>query len=238
MGNETNNKRYYWLKLEKNFFKDARIKKLRRLAGGDTYTIIYLKLMLLSIELEGKLVYEGIYPTFEEEMADKIDEYDKHLEDVKIAISWLQSEQILLPLEDGDYKFHNLPIGSETKNNIYKKQKRLEKFQSDSNQLPIDIDIEKDIDKDIELEKDNISKKKFSKPSLQDVQDYINEKNYHFSAEDFVNHYEAVGWKVGKSPMKDWRACCRTWESNYNKKNPKAQPSVDMMEYMKDWLDK
>ena len=45
-GNEINNKRYYWLKLDRHFFRDARIKKLRRIAGGDTYTIIYLKLML------------------------------------------------------------------------------------------------------------------------------------------------------------------------------------------------
>ena len=48
-GNEINGKRYFWLKLDRHFFNNARIKKLRRLAGGDTYTIIYLKLLLLSI---------------------------------------------------------------------------------------------------------------------------------------------------------------------------------------------
>lgn len=179
MGNDTNNKRYYWLKLEKNFFKDARIKKLRRLAGGDTYTIIYLKLMLLSLELEGKLVYEGIYPTFEEEMADKIDEYDKHLDDVRIAISWLQSEQILLPLDDGDFQFKHLLIGSETKNNVYKKQKRLEKFQSDSNQIPIILDNrDKSIDKekDIDIRDNNI---------LSQILGYWNEKSKQYRTEQF-----------------------------------------------------
>lgn len=38
------NKRYYWLKLKNNWFNDKRIKKLRSVAGGDTYVIIYLKI--------------------------------------------------------------------------------------------------------------------------------------------------------------------------------------------------
>ena len=39
----TNIKKYYWLKLKEDFFRDKKIKKLRKIAGGDTYTIIYLK---------------------------------------------------------------------------------------------------------------------------------------------------------------------------------------------------
>lgn len=154
-GNEINNKRYYWLKLERNFFKDARLKKLRRLAGGDTYTIIYLELLLLSLELEGRLVYEGIENTFEEEMASKINEWD-NLENVKVCIQWLISEGILIEGDGGDYQFPRINIGSESQSNIYKK-KKLEnnntnsnqiptKFQPLSNQIPIDI---RDRDKNI-----------------------------------------------------------------------------------------
>ena len=60
------------MKMDRNFFKDARIKKLRRIAGGDTFTIIYLELLLLSLEKNGLLIYEGIENSFEEEMASKI----------------------------------------------------------------------------------------------------------------------------------------------------------------------
>ena len=42
------NKRYYWLKLDRGFFDQKEIKLLRKIAGGDTYTIIYLKLLLAS----------------------------------------------------------------------------------------------------------------------------------------------------------------------------------------------
>ena len=44
------NKRYYWLKLKDDFFRQPKIKKLRQIAGGDTYTVIYLKLQLLSLQ--------------------------------------------------------------------------------------------------------------------------------------------------------------------------------------------
>ena len=61
--------------------------------------------------------------------------------------------------------------------------------------------------------------KKFKKPTLEELQAYINEKGYHFNAENFINYYDSVGWKIGKSPMKDWKAACRTWESKYKNDN-------------------
>ena len=57
-------KRYYWLKLQKDFFTQPKIKKLRKIAGGDTYTIIYLKMQLLSLNNGGKLFFEGIEENF------------------------------------------------------------------------------------------------------------------------------------------------------------------------------
>ncbi len=47
-------KRYFWLKLHKDFFQRKEIKRLRKIAGGDTYTIIYLKMLLRSIMSDGK----------------------------------------------------------------------------------------------------------------------------------------------------------------------------------------
>ena len=61
-------KKYYWLKLKNNFFSQPKIKKLRKIAGGDTYTIIYLKMQLYSLEDDGKLYFDGIEEDFVEEM--------------------------------------------------------------------------------------------------------------------------------------------------------------------------
>lgn len=157
-GNEINNKRYYWLKLDRHFFRDARIKKLRRIAGGDTYTIIYLKLMLLSIECNGYLIYEGIEETFEAEMANKLDEDE---ENVRVTINYLRIQGLLIEKNDGDRFLPQAAgsIGSETYNNVYKRRQKqnaelgtgdgLEKLQPNSNQIPIEAD--RDTDEDIDI---------------------------------------------------------------------------------------
>lgn len=62
-------------------------------------------------------------------------------------------------------------------------------------------------------EKDIIIKGNFfKKPSLEDVKIYCQERNNDVNAQTFIDFYESKGWMVGKSPMKDWRACVRTWE--------------------------
>ena len=67
-------KRYYWLKLKNDFFNQREIKKLRRIAGGDTFTIIYLKMQLLSIQSEGVLKFEGTEESLSEQLALELDE--------------------------------------------------------------------------------------------------------------------------------------------------------------------
>ena len=47
-------KRYYWLKFRDDFFDSKRIKKLRKMAGGDTYVIIYLKMQLKAATSQAK----------------------------------------------------------------------------------------------------------------------------------------------------------------------------------------
>lgn len=55
--------------------------------------------------------------------------------------------------------------------------------------------------------------KRFVKPTIEEIQTYIDEKKLHFEADRFFDYYESKGWLVGKSPMKDWKAACRTWEN-------------------------
>ena len=56
--------------------------------------------------------------------------------------------------------------------------------------------------------------KRFAKPTLEDVQAYCLERGNNVDAEKWFNYYSANGWKVGKNPMKDWKAAVRTWERN------------------------
>lgn len=54
-------------------------------------------------------------------------------------------------------------------------------------------------------------------PSLQEVIDYCNERNNYVDPQEWFDYYSANGWKIGKNPMKDWKACVRYWE---RKKQP------------------
>ena len=79
-------KRYYWLKFRDDFFDSKRIKKLRKMAGGDTYTIIYLKMQLKALKSDGILEFTGVEDDFASELALDLDE---PVEDVKMTLMFL-----------------------------------------------------------------------------------------------------------------------------------------------------
>ena len=73
----------------------------------------------------------------------------------------------------------------------------------------------------IEEKKENIikEKKKFKVPTIEEVRQYCEERKNGIDAETFWNFYQSKGWKVGKEPMKDWKACVRTWENKRKQEN-------------------
>lgn len=66
--------------------------------------------------------------------------------------------------------------------------------------------------------KQSRSNRKLTRPSLEQVKEYCKERNNEVDAQQFLNHYESNGWRVGKVSMVDWKAAIRTWEKN-DKKN-------------------
>lgn len=75
------------------------------------------------------------------------------------------------------------------------------------------VDVDKDVDVDKEL-------KRGTRPTIEEVRDYCAQRGNRISAEAFVAYYEANGWKVGRNPMKDWKACVRSWEARDQKIQP------------------
>jgi len=61
---------------------------------------------------------------------------------------------------------------------------------------------------------DATQSKKFRPPSLDDVRTYCAERGNNVDPQAFVDHYEANGWVRGKTKIRDWKACVRTWERN------------------------
>ena len=72
---------------------------------------------------------------------------------------------------------------------------------------------------------------RFAPPSTKEVLDYMTERGYPYpkEAESFVDYYSSNGWKVGKNPMKDWKAATRNWTKKLTKKqaSPTYTPPTD-----------
>lgn len=83
---------------------------------------------------------------------------------------------------------------------------------------PKQPDNDNDNDYEYESIKEKINKKekttasRFVRPSLEEVRDYCTERKNNVDPEQFIAFYESNGWKVGRNPMKDWKAAVRTWE--------------------------
>lgn len=216
-------KRYFWLKLYDDFFTSKRIKKLRSIAGGDTYTIIYLKMQLKALKTDGYLYFDGVMNDFAEELALDIDESP---EDVKVTINYLMSVGLLETNDGEEYKlpFLDKCIGSENAS-----AQRVREHRAKQKALQCNIDVtevkrvcnaEIDIEKDKEIDKSKNNK--FTPPTLEEVKEYCKERNNTVDPDTFINFYESKGWFVGKNKMKDWRACVRTWERNRNSNQKKT----------------
>lgn len=175
-------KRYYWLKLPKDFFEDKAIKRLRQIAGGDTYTIIYLKMLLKSMEDDGKLFYEGIEDTICDEIALDINE---SADDVQVTISYLEKKGLLI-VTDSEVELTRLTemVGSETdKAELMRKLRNKEKS---NNVTEISNNVtkvlptvtkcytEKEIEKEKSREDTEIDTKKKKKSAKADLNGMIN----------------------------------------------------------------
>ena len=223
-------KRYFWLKLHKDFFQRKEIKRLRKIAGGDTYTIIYLKMLLRSIMSDGKLYFDGLEDDFASELALDLDEKE---ENVQITIQYLLKSGLLEMCSDEEYYLPDTKdsTGCETAvaSRVRKHRERKKALQCNTDVTQVkqlcNGEIEKELEIDIEIEKEidssastTTKRKRFEKPSISDIKQYCIERNNNVDAQHFYDHYESNGWKVGKNSMKDWKAAVRTWEkNNYNK---------------------
>ena len=148
-------KRYYWLKLPEDFFRQLPIKKLRRIAGGDTYTVIYLKMLLLSLKQDGRIYFEGVEENFSEELALELDEEEEY---VKVTVRFLLAHGLMKLVDETEYVLTQCSnmVGSESASAERVRRHR----ENKALQCNVDVtdvkrigNVEKEIEKD--KEKDN-----------------------------------------------------------------------------------
>ena len=215
-------KKYYWLKLKRDFFKRHDIRIIEELPNGKEYLLFYLKLLVESIDHEGSLRFSDTIP-YNDQMLSVIT--NTNVDIVRSAMKLFGELKMIEIKSDETIYMEEVQrmIGSETK---WAEKKRIQRQKDNvpllSPQCPTEKEIEKDIDKEKEVSK---PQKRFTKPTLDEVKAYCQERNNNVDAEKWFNYYESNGWKVGKNPMKDWKAAVRTWErsdANGNNGNGKA----------------
>lgn len=156
-------KRYYWLKLHKDFFKSKEIKKLRKVAGGDTFVIIYLKMSLLSLDANGLIEYEGIENTFAEELALELDEDPVN---VNATLLFLQNMNMIEEKKEDEF---SIPLvqnntGSETPQaSSMRKKRRLENQQDKKKDVTLLLECESNVTLEKEKREKRESKEKENK---------------------------------------------------------------------------
>lgn len=148
-------KRYYWLRLHDDFFRSVRIKRLRKMAGGDSYVIIYLKMQLKAMKTDGVLTWKGYEQDFIDELALDLDEAP---DDIRVTLAYLL--QFGLATTQDNINFF-LPYAVENTGSETAAAERMRKMRERNNVTPMlqerygEKEIDKrDIDIAIEREKE------------------------------------------------------------------------------------
>lgn len=146
--------------MEQSFFEQKEIKYLRRLPGGDTYTIIYLKLILKSLENDGKIYYENIGDDYSQEWALEIEEDEKA---VSFLVAFLINKGLMIDCGFDEFEITKTKslVGSETASAERKRRQREREREvsqlenvtlSQVGHIESEIEIEKEIEIEIEKE--------------------------------------------------------------------------------------
>jgi predicted phage replisome organizer len=146
----SNPKKYYWLKFKIDFFSDIRLLKLRSIAGGDTYIVIFLKLMLLSVKNEGIVIYEGVFPTLAEELSYSLREEAKNIQvvlDFSISHGMIEENknQYLIP-----YASDNIGSETESAERVRKHRAKSNALHCNSNETKCNTEIEIELEENSE----------------------------------------------------------------------------------------
>lgn len=148
-------KRYFWLKLKEDFFGSKRIKKLRNMAGGDTYLIIYLKLQLKAMKTDGIIQFDHLEDNIMDELALDLDEKP---DDVAATLIYLTHCGLA---ETSDQETFYFPyavenVGSENSSaaRVREYRKKQKALHCNTNETPVKRLCNGEIEKEKEIEKE------------------------------------------------------------------------------------
>ena len=215
------NKKYYYMRLKEDFFDSEEMILLEAMPDGVLYQNILMKMYCRSLKSEGRLMLNGIIP-YNSQMLAAITRQQVGV--VEKALQVFQELGLIEILDNGAIYMLNIQnyIGESSSEGDRKREyrKAIETEKTNVGQMStIDIDIAttKAISKAISkerIESEKPKRERFTPPTVEEVEAYYQETGKPIDAEAFVNYYTANGWRVGRNPMKSWRAAVANWRKN------------------------
>lgn len=198
-------KKYYWLKLDRNFLKRHDMKIIKAMPNGKDYIIFYLHLLLESIDHIGELRFSDTIP-YDENMLSIIT--DTNIDIVRASIKIFKQLDLMQIWDDRTIYMTETQkmLGYETDYAKKKREYRKKLATTETLQIEESVEIK-------EIEKPKPVTKRFVVPNQQEVEAYCKERKNTINAESFISFYESKGWLIGANKMKDWKAAIRTWEN-------------------------
>jgi len=127
----------------------------------------------------------------------------------------------------------------------YKTQKQREYRERSKKSVDSSVDSGSELrtvlthkEEETDTKEKKIKTKRFVKPSVDEINIYCRERKNAINAEQFFAHYESNGWKVGKNPMKNWKAAVITWEKRDNNNGQNQQSSGSRTQQFNSELDR
>lgn len=177
---------YFWLKVDKKFFDNIFIKRLKTIQGGYAMTVIYIRLMLESLADDCILYYEGYFKNLAEELALKLDVSE---DDINQTLAYFTKCGLIQIDEDNNAYMAQAEAMVEQETNwaSYKRNSRkigqspidLENVQQVSNLCPTEIEIKRDININTDIKSEEELDNEFNATeanSLKIVSDYFQQE--------------------------------------------------------------
>jgi hypothetical protein len=218
-------KEAYYFSHDSNARHDPKITAMRGVYGSEGYGWFWILVEMMresdgyQLSMQGKYVWNAFASQMNADASqaqqfieDCIHEFDLFRSDG----SFFWSESLMKRMEKRDEK---------SKKAAESARKRWENSKKDANASEDNANASKNDalkerkvkeikEKEIKDIVDANASKRFIKPTLQQVTEYCQERSNNVDPEKWYNHYESNGWKVGKNPMKNWKAAVHTWENS------------------------
>lgn len=210
-------KKYYWLKLKRDFFKRHDVRIIEEMPNGKDYILFYLKLLLESIDHEGELRFSDTIP-YNENMLSVIT--NTNIDIVRSAMRVFVELNMIEMFDDQTIFMVETQrlIGSESASaervRKYRKNQQLLQCNADVTKCNTEIEIEKDKEKDKEvLEGEKPKRKRFVPPTLDEVKAYCSERKNNVDPQKFFDYFSASDWHDSKGKkVVSWKQKVITWE--------------------------